>query len=152
MYACAVRLAILTPPLSSPSPRAAGGYFAHDLRSGDAPLVREEATPTRRTAPEIVKALLVANCGDLGVNKAVMIAPVRSFSGDWFAGCTYRLATEGADGSKGSLILHDCYHVKADTLEVVSIPPTNPGIDRTDPSTQSTERCEDRRGWPQRTP
>lgn len=89
------------------------------IGSGVTLLVRGGDSTTKRTAPEIVKALLATECGEPpdGTLPTFLIAPVRANDGDWYTGCRRLFGDQS-----GSHWLAYCYRVNPDTLEVTGLP------------------------------
>jgi hypothetical protein len=85
------------------------------IGSGVTLLVRGGDSATKRTAPEIVKALRLIGCEDLSETFHPSVSsPIRSSGGDWYAQCTYDFVKDGKPDPA-----YSCYRVKAETLEVI---------------------------------
>ena len=76
--------------------------------------IRGGDSTTKRTAPEIVKALLATECEADPSYRTIFIAPVRANDGDWYTGCVSLLGSPPKS-------FFNCYRVKADTLEVIQM-------------------------------
>jgi hypothetical protein len=107
-------------------------------------LVRGGDNTTKRTAPDIVKALRASEgewCTDKEVDTPTaggftsyrLYSPVRANSGDWYTGCSV-LAIGPIHGE-----FSYCFRVKPETLEVVMLQNEPRNV---------TAPCESYPGWP----